>query len=160
MGRRRVGDGRREAGQGGQWWARRCRLGRDPTWYIICVPSFATGEPPKTGLTGRRLRHSGVSLAVVCDRLCRRLRHSRPSFATGSGVSLAVVCDRRAGVCGRLRGWRLSRACIPRCINRHVFGLPVRSHLKAVNRHSLAMRVLRLRLPWRVSSMKPRADNS
>jgi hypothetical protein len=82
-------------------------------WYIICVPSFKTGEPPKSASTGRRFRHSAGSLGVVSDKLYRRFRHSRPSFKTGSGVSLGVVSDRRRLACGRLRGCRLSRACPP-----------------------------------------------
>ena len=42
----------------------------------------------------------------------------------------------------------------------HVLSAPVRSHRKAVNLHSLAMRVFLLRPPWRVSSMKPNSCNS
>jgi hypothetical protein len=37
---------------------------------------------------------------------------------------------------------------------------PVKSHRKAVIRHSLAMRVLRPKLPSRVASIKPRSTKS
>ena len=65
-------------------WALRARILRDPNGKNIGVPSFATGDPPKTGssvpsfATLGRFREPSIATgcAVVCDTGGRRLRQA------------------------------------------------------------------------------------